>query len=67
MLFQDIYVGLLFSSLLLAFVLPLVESTDNLLMSHPAAPIVTTMLTLLAIVYYPGSDRYGEKQHLHKF
>ena len=55
---QDIYVGLLFSSFLLLFVLPLVEYSDYLLLSRPLAPAVTVVLSFMAIIFYPGSDRW---------
>ncbi len=50
--------GLLFSSFLLLFVLPLVEYSDYLLLSRPLAPAVTVVLSFMAIIFYPGSDRW---------
>jgi len=54
----DIVGGLTASSLLLLGLIPLVDSTDYFLLSSPLAPSVTLSLTVLAIVYYPGSDRW---------
>lgn len=62
---QDIYVGLVFSGVLLIFVLPLVEYTDQLLISHWAAPLVTLALSLCGIIFYPGSDRWTPARYPH--
>ena len=55
---QDIYVGLVFASILLIFVAPLADVSDYFLLSHPLAPFVTIIASALAIYYYPGSDRW---------
>ena len=55
---QDIYVGLAFSTLLIAFIFPLVDILDPLLVCHPLAPAATVSLSVAAVVFYPGSDRW---------
>merc|ERR1712013_448848 len=54
----DIVGGLLAASVLLFFLIPLVDSADEFLLSSPLAPSVTVLLSVLAIVFYPGSDRW---------
>ncbi len=61
---QDIYVGLWFALLLLVFVLPLVDASDQLLLSHPLAPVTTVAISLAAIIYYPGSDRWTPARYI---
>ncbi len=48
----------MFSSFLLTWVLPLIEYSDAWLISSPWAPLVTITLTALAVIFYPGSDRW---------
>jgi sphingosine-1-phosphate phosphatase 1 len=62
---QDIYVGLIFASFLVVFVLPFVEHTDSLLMSHPMVPLVTIPLSIAGILFYPGSDRWTPARQVH--
>ena len=54
----DILAGLLLSSLLLLWVIPFVHLADSFLVCSSFAPVVTVSLSILAIYYYPGSDRW---------
>merc|ERR1719318_624992 len=54
----DIVGGLLAASGLLFFLIPLVDSADEFLLSSPLAPSVTVLLSVLAIWFYPGSDKW---------
>jgi len=54
----DIIGGLLAASALLFFLIPLVDNADEFLLSSPLAPSVTVILSVLAILFYPGSDRW---------
>jgi len=54
----DILAGLVLSGLLLLWVVPLVHYGDSFLVCSPLAPAVTVPLSILAIWYYPGSDRW---------
>ena len=54
----DILAGLVLSALLLLWVLPLVHYGDSFLVCSPLAPAVTIPLSILAVWFYPGSDRW---------
>ena len=54
----DILAGLVLSALLLLWVVPLVDYADSFLMCSPLAPAITVPLSLLAVWFYPGSDRW---------
>jgi len=54
----DIVVGLILATLLLFIVLPIVHYGDYFLLSSPLAPSVTVSLSVLAIWFYPGSDKW---------
>jgi len=54
----DIVAGLIFAILLLFIVLPIVHYGDYFLLSSPLAPSVTVTLSVLAIWFYPGSDKW---------
>lgn len=54
----DILAGLLLSSLLLLFVLPFVNFVDSFLLCSSFSPAITILLSLLAVWFYPGSDRW---------
>ena len=58
MLFQDIIGGLGFASFLLVFVIPIAEWSDQFILTSPISPIVTVTLSVLAVIYYPGCDRW---------
>lgn len=59
---QDILGGLALASLLLPVLLPLVDTLDAFLLTHPAAPglLVTTTITLMLV--YPGSKFSSAKE-----
>ena len=54
----DVMAGLLLAAALLFPLIPLVEATDQFLLSSPLAPSVTLSLTLVAVWRYPGCDRW---------
>ena len=56
--FADIYVGLIFSLILITFVFPTVDFADQWLIVNRYAPLLTVPLSLAALYYYPGSDRW---------
>ena len=51
-------VGLKFASFLLIFVVIIADHADHFLLSHPLAPLLTITLSLGAVYFYPGSDRW---------
>jgi len=54
----DIVMGVIASAFLLVFLIPLVDHGDHFLLSSPLAPSVTVLLSVMAIYFYPGSDRW---------
>ena len=60
--FQDIIGGLSLAALLLPVLLPLVDTFDSFLLTHPAAPglLITTTVTLMLL--YPGSKFSSAKE-----
>merc|ERR1719187_890897 len=54
----DILAGLAIDVLILPIILPLVHYADYFLLSSPLAPSITISLSVLAVWYYPGSDRW---------
>lgn len=54
----DIAAGLAMDVLLLPFILPLVHHADFFLLSSRWAPVITISLSLMAVWFYPGSDRW---------
>ena len=50
--------GLVFAVFLIVFVLPFVEFCDLRLLQNKWAPLITISASLLAIYFYPGSDRW---------
>lgn len=59
---QDILGGLLLAGLLLPILLPLIDTLDSFLLTHPAAPglLITTTVTLMLL--YPGSKFSSAKE-----
>jgi sphingosine-1-phosphate phosphatase 1 len=39
--------------------LPLADSSDMFLLSNPYAPIITTFVTIVVVLFYPASDRWS--------
>jgi len=54
----DILAGLTLSFLLLLWVVPMVDYVDSFLLCSTWAPAITIPLSLLAVWFYPGSDRW---------
>ncbi|XP_023347970.1 sphingosine-1-phosphate phosphatase 1, partial [Eurytemora carolleeae] len=54
----DIIAGLALSATLLPLFAPLADAVDNYLLTSAYSPFVTTGLSILAIVLYPGRDRW---------
>jgi hypothetical protein len=50
--------GLICGALLLVPILPLAEYADYWLLSSDFAPIITITIEMLALYFYPGSDRW---------
>ncbi len=57
-LFQDIIGGLGFASFLLVFIIPIAEWSDQFILTSPISPLFTVTLSVLAVIYYPGCDRW---------
>jgi hypothetical protein len=47
-----------FASFLLVFVIPFAEWSDQFILTSPISPLVTVTLSILAIIYYPGCDKW---------
>ena len=57
-LFQDIYMGLLFSAALFFPVVIFADRSDEFLLTTWWSPVLTVGACLLGIWFYPGSDRW---------
>jgi len=54
----DVLAGLAITPPLLLLILPLVEHTDHWLVTSSWSPLLSLSLSLLAVYFYPGSDRW---------
>lgn len=54
----DVLAGLGVAAFLLLFTIPIADYGDHFLLTSPLAPILTLTLSVLSIVYYPGSYKW---------
>ena len=64
-IFQDIIGGLSFASFLLVFIIPIAELSDQFILTSPVSPFVTVTLSILAVIFYPGCDRWTPARFVH--
>ncbi|CAL4134619.1 unnamed protein product [Meganyctiphanes norvegica] len=55
---MDIVCGLVLAVILMVIILPWMDILDRLALSHPASPLLCTILTVAMVVWYPTTDRW---------
>lgn len=55
---MDIVCGVILAVVLMAMILPWMDTLDHLALSHPASPILSVILTVAMVVWYPTTDKW---------
>lgn len=54
----DIVCGVILAVVLMALILPWMDILDHLALSHPASPLLSIILTVAMVVWYPTTDKW---------
>lgn len=55
---MDIVCGVILAVVLMALILPWMDTLDHLALSHPASPLLSIILTVAMVVWYPTTDKW---------
>ncbi|XP_022096115.1 sphingosine-1-phosphate phosphatase 2-like [Acanthaster planci] len=59
----DLIAGVTLTALLMALIWPWLDSLDHFLLTHPYAPVIIVVVTILLIVFYPALDGVGASRN----